>query len=227
MTSLAHAGPTPGGSVLQAVELACERAERVLFEGLSFAVAAGQCLHVAGDNGAGKTSLLRILCGMLAPSSGQVRWRGRPIREARDDYGTDLRYVGHLNGVKDDLTPAENLRMWAAMAAQAQDPSRITSALQRLSIERFAAVPCGRLSQGQKRRVGLARLMLGRAAGVWILDEPFVALDPGGVATLNALIEERVRAGGIVVLTTHQAWQAPVEVLRLDLTQGPGSGPVS
>jgi heme exporter protein A len=224
MTSGADAGGASGASVLQAVGLACERAERLLFEGLSFGVAAGQCLHVAGDNGAGKTSLLRILCGMLAPSAGQVRWRGRPIREARDEYGSDLRYVGHLNGVKDDLTAAENLRMWAAMAAQPQDAAQVSSALQRFAIERFAAVPCGRLSQGQKRRVGLARLLLGRAAGVWILDEPFVALDPGGVATLNALIEQRVRSGGIVVLTTHQAWQAPVEVARLDLAQRPAMG---
>jgi heme exporter protein A len=153
-----------------------------------------------------------------------VRWRGRPIREARDDYGADLRYVGHLNGVKDDLTAAENLRMWAAMAAQAHDGAQIASALRRFSIERFASVPCGRLSQGQKRRVGLARLLLGRAAGVWILDEPFVALDPGGVATLNALIEQRVRDGGVVVLTTHQAWQAPVEAVRLDLAQGRAKG---
>lgn len=219
----ADAGESRAGGILQAVELACERAERLLFEKLSFQVAPGQCLHVAGDNGAGKTSLLRILCGLLGPSEGQVRWRGRPIREARDEYGADLRYVGHLNGVKDDLTALENLRAWSAMAGIAAGEAQAATALERFAIGRFGRVAAGRLSQGQKRRVGLARLLLGPAVGVWILDEPFVALDPGGVATLDAMIERQVSGGGIVVLTTHQAWQPPVDVVRLELTRGRAS----
>jgi len=203
--------------MLEAVELQCERGHRRLFDRLSFRVDARQCLHIAGDNGAGKTSLLRILCGLLSPSSGEVRWHGRPIGRVRDEYGADLMYVGHLSGVKDDLTAAENLRVWAAMAALGAGDQDVAQALRVLAIERFAQWPAGQLSQGQKRRIGLARLALAGQARIWILDEPFNALDPRGVAILNQLIERHVNGGGAVVLTTHQAWEAPVPVVKLDL----------
>jgi heme exporter protein A len=202
---------------MEAVELQCERGHRRLFDQLSFGLDAGRCLHIAGDNGAGKTSLLRILCGLLRPTFGEVRWQGRPIAQVRDEYGADLVYVGHLNGVKDDLTATENLRTWAAMAGLRVDADRLEQALRLLAIERFAQWPAGQLSQGQKRRIGLARLTVARQARVWILDEPFNALDRNGVEILNRLIAERVGSGGAVVLTTHQAWQAPVEVIRLEL----------
>jgi len=202
---------------MEAVELQCERGHRRLFDQLSFGLDAGRCLHIAGDNGAGKTSLLRILCGLLRPTFGEVRWQGRPIAQVRDEYGADLVYVGHLNGVKDDLTATENLRTWAAMAGLRVDADRLERALRLLAIERFAQWPAGQLSQGQKRRIGLARLTVARQARVWILDEPFNALDRNGVEILNRLIAERVGSGGAVVLTTHQAWQAPVEVIRLEL----------
>ena len=146
-----------------------------------------------------------------------MRWQGRPIAQVRDEYGADLVYVGHLNGVKDDLTATENLRTWAAMAGLRVDADRLEQALRLLAIERFAQWPAGQLSQGQKRRIGLARLTVARQARVWILDEPFNALDRNGVEILNRLIAERVGSGGAVVLTTHQAWQAPVEVIRLEL----------
>jgi heme exporter protein A len=204
-------------NVLEAVGLQCERGHRRLFDRLSFGLASGQCMHIVGDNGAGKTSLLRILCGLLRPTSGEVRWRGRPIERARDEYGADLSYVGHLNGVKDDLTAAENLRVWAAMAGLRLQGDEVKQALRLLAIERFAAWPAGQLSQGQRRRIGLARLALAREARIWILDEPFNALDRGGVEVLNRMIEQRVASAGAVVLTTHQAWQAPVPVVRLEL----------
>jgi heme exporter protein A len=203
--------------IVEAVELQCERGHRRLFDQLSFGLDAGCCMHIAGDNGAGKTSLLRILCGLLRPTFGEVRWQGRPIAQVRDEYGADLVYVGHLNGVKDDLTATENLRTWAAMAGLRVDADRLEQALRLLAIERFAQWPAGQLSQGQKRRIGLARLTVARQARVWILDEPFNALDRNGVEILNRLIAERVGSGGAVVLTTHQAWQAPVEVIRLEL----------
>ncbi len=203
--------------MLEAVDLHCERGERLLFEHLSFQVTAGQCLHIAGDNGAGKTSLLRILCGLLRPLAGEVRWRARPIGSAREEYCADLVYVGHLNGVKDELTATENLQTWSAIAGLRIGADRLAHALQLLAMDRFAHIPAGQLSQGQKRRVSLARLSLASHANVWVLDEPFNALDRHGVATLNGLIEQRVRTGGAVILTTHQAWEAPVEVLRLDL----------
>ena len=204
-------------AVLEAVELQCERGHRRLFDRLSFDVAPGQCMHIVGDNGAGKTSLLRILCGLLTPTSGEVRWRGRPIHRVRDEYGADLAYVGHLNGVKDDLTAAENLRVWGAMAGLHLRSEQVLEALRLLGIERFAAWPAGQLSQGQRRRIGLARLALGTEARIWILDEPFNALDRSGVDVLNGMIRQRIAGGGAVVLTTHQAWQAPVPVVQLEL----------
>jgi heme exporter protein A len=211
------AAPPATGAMLEAVELQCERGHRRLFDRLSFRIDAGCCLHIAGDNGAGKTSLLRILCGLLRPTAGEVRWHGRPIAKVRDEYGADLTYVGHLNGVKDDLTAAENLRTWAAMAGLPAGPEEVARALELLAIGRFARWPAGQLSQGQKRRIGLARLSLAVRARIWILDEPFNALDRNGVGILNELIRGCVERGGAVVLTTHQAWQAPVEVARLDL----------
>lgn len=209
--------------MIEAIELQCERGHRRLFDQLSFVVSAGQCLHIAGDNGAGKTSLLRILCGLLRPTSGEVRWQGRPIGKVRDEYGADLVYVGHLNGVKDDLTAAENLRTWAAMAGLSVGADQVAQALRLLAIERFARWQAGQLSQGQKRRIGLARLSLAGRARLWILDEPFNALDRRGVETLNQLIERHVAGAGAVVLTTHQAWEAPVPVIRLDLVAEAGS----
>jgi heme exporter protein A len=210
-------------TVLDAIELQCERGHRRLFDRLSFRVDAGQCLHIAGDNGAGKTSLLRILCGLLIPTAGEVRWHGRPINRVRDEYGAELAYVGHLNGVKDDLTAAENLSTWAAMAGMQVQAAQVTQALELLAIERFAKWPAGQLSQGQKRRIGLARLTIASQARIWILDEPFNALDQHGVQILNRLIAQRVDSGGAVILTTHQAWQAPVQVVRLDLIAETGA----
>lgn len=203
--------------MLEAIELQCERGHRRLFDRLSFELTAGRCTHVVGDNGAGKTSLLRILCGLLRPTLGEVRWHGRRIEQVRDEYGADLVYVGHLNGVKDDLTAAENLSTWAALAGLSVDGDQVAHALHLFAIEQFAQWPAGQLSQGQKRRIGLARLTMARQARIWILDEPFNALDRHGIEALNRLIERHVGSGGAVILTTHQAWQAPVAVIRLEL----------
>jgi heme exporter protein A len=196
--------------------LSCVRGERTLFAGLGLALEAGQCLHVAGDNGAGKTSLLRILAGLLAPAEGIVRWRGRDIREAREEYGADLAFVGHLNGVKDDLTAIENLSLGAA--ARGEDGSRgaAAAALAGLGLAGREDTPARRLSQGQKRRVALARLAASRA-GVWILDEPFNALDRSSVATLGALIAGQLARGGLVLLTAHQDVGLPAGARRLEL----------
>jgi len=206
-----------GGVLLEAIRLQCERGHRRLFEGLSFRLEARQCMHIVGDNGAGKTSLLRILCGLLQPTAGEVRWCGCGIRQARDEYGADLVYVGHLNGVKDDLTAAENVHVWAAIAGLRAGANAVAQALDLLAIDRFAHWRAGQLSQGQKRRIALARLALGAMARVWILDEPFTALDWRGVEILNRLIERHIGQGGAVVLTTHQTWQPPVPVTRLQL----------
>jgi len=203
--------------MLETVDLECTRGERLLFAGLAFTVAAGHCLHVAGENGAGKTSLLRSLCGLLAPTQGEVRWGGADIRKLREDYWQTLAYVGHLNGVKDELTALENVRFAAAMAGRHAGEDVARHALDAVGLAGFETSQARALSQGQRRRIGLARLYLAREAKLWILDEPFTALDVRGVAALSTLIGEQLERGGIVVLTTHQEVPLPGRVRRLDL----------
>lgn len=204
--------------MLQAIDLECVRGERCLFQGLGFDLGPGQCLHIAGDNGAGKTSLLRILAGLLSPTAGAVHWKGRDITRTREEYGSELAFVGHLNGVKDDLTVRENIHFEAAVRGAAVDAGPV--ALARLGLEDFADVLVRHLSQGQKRRVALARLCSAMTAPIWILDEPFNALDARAIDSLYALIEEQLAAGGIVVLTAHQKVDLPPAVQRLDLLSG-------
>jgi heme exporter protein A len=203
--------------MLQTVDLECTRGERLLFADLGIAVEAGTCLYIAGENGSGKTSLLRILCGLLSPSAGEVRWDGENIRKLREDFWQQLAYVGHLNGVKDDLTALENVRYGAAVTGRAAAVGRAREALAELALSGFEGALARFLSQGQKRRVALARLFLAEAAKLWILDEPFTALDVRGVAVLSDLIGRHTARGGIVVLTTHQDVPLPGRVARLDL----------
>ena len=203
--------------MLEATNVQCVRGERCLFEGLALALEPGQCLHVAGDNGAGKTSLLRILAGLLAPTQGSVSWKGADITRAREEYGSDLAFVGHLNGGKDDMTALENVRFEAALRGADAGAAAALAALRRLGLEEFADVFVRHLSQGQKRRVALARLCGTVRAPLWILDEPFNALDASAVAGLYALIDEQLAAGGMVVLTAHQAIRLPPQARRLDL----------
>jgi len=203
--------------MLQIVDLECTRGERLLFAHLDFEVAAGTCLHIAGENGAGKTSLLRILCALLSPTAGEVRWGGQNIRTLREDYWQQLAYVGHLNGVKDDLTALENVRYGAAVTGRPGSEDRARHALAALALAGFEGSLARHLSQGQKRRVALARLFLAGEAKLWILDEPFTALDVRGVGVLSELIGTHTGSGGIVVLTTHQDVPLPGRVARLDL----------
>ncbi len=202
---------------LQVRGLECVRGERSLFKELAFDLAPGQCLHVAGDNGAGKTSLLRILAGLLAPVQGSVHWRGRDITRTREEYGAELAFVGHLNGIKDDLTVRENLQLASAVRGADASAEAAREALRQMQLEDYADVFVRHLSQGQRRRVALTRLCCAPAAALWILDEPFNALDVGSVAALRALIETRLAGGGIVVLTAHQQIELPVAARRLDL----------
>jgi heme exporter protein A len=203
--------------MLESIDLECTRGERLLFSGLAFSVEAGHCLHVAGENGAGKTSLLRILCGLLPPTHGEIRWGGQDIRRLREDYWQLLAYVGHLNGVKDELTALENVRFAAALAGQPAREEVARHALDAVGLAGFENSQARSLSQGQRRRIALARLFLAREARLWILDEPFTALDVRGVAALSTLIGEQLERGGIVVLTTHQEVPMPGRVRRLEL----------
>jgi len=151
-----------------------------------------------------KTSLLRILCGLLQPTGGEVRWQGEGIHSLAEDYRGRLLYLGHLNAVKEDLTVSENLRSACGIAGIAARPAELLAALDIVGLAGFAHSPARHLSQGQKRRVALARLALGSAAPLWILDEPFATLDARGVETVGRLIEEQLGRGHLVVLTTHQ-----------------------
>lgn len=189
--------------LLAARGLACARGERTLFTGMQFDLRAGQLLLVRGGNGRGKTSLLRLLCGLAQPLAGEIRWRDLGIQSAREDYHREMAYVGHLNGIKDDLNPLENLRMAAGLAGRRLDLGAARQTLSDLGLGRCLDLPTRVLSFGQRRRVALAGLL---TAGVllWILDEPLTGLDVHGVALVEDLLREHVIGGGMVVMTTHQ-----------------------
>ena len=189
--------------MLKAIELTCERGGRTLFEGLSFELRGGELLRLAGQNGSGKTSLLRILCGLLAPKSGEVRWGGTDIHSLREDYAKALVYVGHAPAVKDELTAAENLDVACRLAGAAPSRREVSAALEHLGLQR-KDVPVKRLSQGQRRRAALARLALSRSVPLWLLDEPFSALDTAAARVVEDLVAGHVAGGGTVVYTTHQ-----------------------
>ena len=194
----AAARATHAGTLVEARGLACLRGDRRLFRDLDLELSPGHALHLRGPNGSGKTTLLRILCGLTLPESGEVRWLGEP-RPPRSD--TLLAYVGHSDGIKLELSPRENLRVAQALAAG--DAQRdLDAALASFGLAGFADVLCRTLSAGQRRRVALSRLLLG-GARIWILDEPFTALDTRAAATLYALIESHLAEGGGVVLTSH------------------------
>jgi heme exporter protein A len=188
--------------VLEAADLRCERGGRVLFERLSFRLGAGEFLRVSGANGSGKTSLLRVLCGLLTPSRGCVRWKGEPVAALREEYARQLVYLGHAPAVKGDLTAEENLSIACTLAGVAASRDAVKSALARFALPHD--VPVRRLSQGQRRRAALARLALSGAVPLWLLDEPFAALDAEGIERLGALLSGHAEKGGAIVFTTHQ-----------------------
>jgi len=189
--------------MLEAVDLACQRGDRLLFAGLGLQVGPATLLHVRGRNGSGKTTLLRALCGLLHADAGQIRWHGEDIRELAEDYRRDLLYFGHLNGIKADLTGLENLQIAATLDQRPVAADALRAALARIGLDGYEDLPTRLLSQGQKKRVALARLILSKAP-LWILDEPFTALDTDAVTLLEELIAQHVAGGGLVVLTTHQ-----------------------
>lgn len=193
--------PFPEKSCLSVEGLECVRAERVLFSGLNFTLEPGALVQVEGRNGSGKTSLLRILCGLTPASDGAVRWCGDDIARLRSDYLAQLCYVGHASGIKGELTPLENLRMAQALAGSDSGVDG-AAALERLQMDTYEDVPTWSLSAGQQRRVALARLLITRAS-LWILDEPFTALDRSGIKIVEEMLNEHAASGGMTVLTTH------------------------
>lgn len=200
--------------MLEANELECERGGRKLFGPLSLRVAGGELLRVAGPNGSGKTSLLRILCGLLTPTQGNVRWRGSAIGELREDFSRQLVYLGHAPAVKDELTPAENLDIACRLAGVQPDREAVSRALSAFAVP---DIPVRKLSQGQRRKAALARLLLCGSMPLWLLDEPFAALDTGSVTYTEELIGRHLAAGGAVVYTTHQPCALDAKARVVDL----------
>jgi heme exporter protein A len=203
--------------MLAVTHLACVRGDRRLFSGLEFSLEAGGYLHVAGENGAGKTSLLRMLCGLSPAEEGEIRWQGELTSALGDAYRQDVLYFGHHNALKEELTGLENLRIASALHGRSLSEDRACELLQRAGLGGREDLPVRVLSQGQKRRVALARLLCSQAK-LWILDEPFVALDVAAVSWLAGIIGAHVAAGGCVVLTSHQEVAIPggrAQTLRL------------
>ena len=188
--------------MLEVDNLACSRGDRPLFRGLSFTLAPGELIHVTGRNGAGKTTLLRTVCGLSRPAEGAVRWQQQDIRILGDEYHAQLGYVGHANGIQGELTTLENLRFTARLSGQ--EGVSPVEVLGMLGLAPFSHLPTKVLSQGQKRRLALARLLVTRAP-LWVLDEPFTALDTQTVALMEDQIRAHVAARGMVILTSHQA----------------------
>jgi heme exporter protein A len=193
-------------AMLSAHSLTCVRGTRPLFAGLDFSVGAGNWVQIRGPNGAGKTSLLRLLAGLSKPEEGEVRWNGAPV--GSEDFRRELMYLGHRAAVKEDLTALENLEFSAAMDGVDLARGDAEKALVRFGLAGREDLPVRFLSAGQKRRVLLAQTVA-RPAKLWILDEPFTALDVKAVDFLSHLIADHVRAGGIAVLTSHQAIPLP------------------
>ncbi|MEJ2565984.1 MAG: cytochrome c biogenesis heme-transporting ATPase CcmA [Gammaproteobacteria bacterium] len=189
--------------MMEVVDLVCARGERRLFQDLSFTQTAGELLYVHGPNGSGKTTLLRTLCGLALPEAGEIRWQGRDIRALGEEYQREMAYVGHLNGVKDELTAVENLQVAGRLSGSDRCEDRAMAALQRLELSACAELPGKVLSQGQKRRLALARLLLAPRT-LWIMDEPFNALDVKAVAMIQEILIEHLDNGGMAILTTHQ-----------------------
>ncbi|MCQ4266609.1 cytochrome c biogenesis heme-transporting ATPase CcmA [Pseudomonas phenolilytica] len=203
---------------LEAVALACERDWRLLFEQLELRLEKGQMLQISGPNGSGKTSLLRLLCGLMQPTAGQILIRGRPLESQRSELARNLLWIGHAAGIKGLLTPEENLA-WLCALHQPADREAIWQALAQVGLRGFEDVPCHTLSAGQQRRVALARLYLAPPP-LWILDEPFTALDKHGVAQLEGHLARHCEQGGLVVLTTHHTLtEKPAGYRELDLGQ--------
>jgi heme exporter protein A len=202
---------------LEGIDLTCIRGDRKLFSGVNFLLESGGLMQVQGPNGSGKTSLLRMLCGLASPAEGEIRWDGTQIRSLGGDYFGAMTYLGHLGGVKDDLTAIENLRISSALGGVDLDERKAHDALQHMGLGGRELLPAKVLSQGQRRRVTLARLLVCGTV-LWILDEPLTALDINAVKLVQGLMERHLEHGGMIVMTTHQEIEiAGAAIQRLQL----------
>lgn len=200
--------------IFQATDLACIRDDRLLFESLSFQLKSGQVLLLEGKNGSGKTSLLRILCGFREPDEGCISWGGHALNDS--DFYANVAYVGHLDGIKKELTVLENLKM--SLALSRPGSYSIDTALEKVHLSGYDDVLVQSLSAGQKRRLSLARLLI-TYNHLWILDEPFTSLDREGIKVIETLMQEHVSRGGMIILTSHHDIVLPqVDVKTINLS---------
>jgi heme exporter protein A len=184
--------------------LSCARGDKRLFSGVSFSLLPGQWLHLEGNNGVGKTSLLRLVCGLSALEEGEITWNNQAVSKDPQTFRANLAYLGHQLALKDDLSPLENLQTDAAIVGRQLTASDAKQALAQMGLRGRENLPVRVLSQGQKRRTALARLLVS-SAKLWILDEPFVALDTMAQNALSEVINAHLAKQGMVLLTSHQA----------------------
>lgn len=204
MTSAHSPAPQTAAASLEGIDLECVRGERVLFQDLNFVLRAGEAGLVEGPNGSGKTTLLRTVCGLMRPENGEIRWRGDEIESDRLAFQAQLHYLGHAAGIKEELSARENLLAHVALRGGVR--TAVASALARVGLAELADVAARSFSAGQRRRLALARMLCSPAA-LWVMDEPFTALDRAGVALVQALIEEHCETGGVALLSSHQEIQ--------------------
>lgn len=189
--------------MLKVCDLSAQKGRQTLFQHIDFEVRAGQWLFLSGANGSGKTTLLRILCGLSLPEQGQVYWRGELAHQTPERLHQEMIYLGHALGMKEEMSALENLKFSAQLRSRAFDPHQTREVLALLGLNGRENLPLRVLSQGQKRRVALAKLML-FPLPLWVLDEPFVALDAQGLGVLTQAMETHLNAGGVLIYTSHQ-----------------------
>jgi heme exporter protein A len=212
----------PDLPMLDIRSLECVRDDRLLFSDLNFSLAEAEVLQIEGPNGSGKTSLLRIVCGLRLADAGKVMWRGESIRANREDYYANMVYIGHLPCIKGELTVMENVRSLLDTRSLAVSDTVIESALDKVGLASYEDVPGKALSSGQRRRILLAFIELAQAK-LWVLDEPLTALDVQGVALMESMILEHRQSGGSIIFTTHHGMQLDCEMRSVQL----GAPPVS
>ena len=197
--------------ILAAEALSCVRQDRVLFENLNFQLSAGQVLYIQGKNGAGKSSLLRLLAGLTSPEDGQILFHGKPLHSQTEFFADQLLFIGHQSGIHPQLTALQNLAFWSALSEQSiAEPYQLLGSLGLAGLE---DIPCFMLSAGQQRRVSLARLWFTHKP-LWILDEPFTSLDQQLIAKLEYHFLQHLSGGGVIVLTSHQTLSASYPALQ-------------
>jgi heme exporter protein A len=201
--------------MLQAINLGCVRGDRRLFRGLNFHLQPGEVIELRGPNGTGKTSLLRILCRLAAPAEGEVRWQDQDIRTLGEEYHSDIAYLAHQNGLKDELSAIENVRISSALNGNPLTRQEAEEKLARVGLSNYWDLPARLLSAGQRRRIALARLLASRAK-LWILDEVLASLDDAAINLTRQLISDHLSGGGLAIIATHQELDLPTSQ-RLDL----------